>query len=300
MMKQRDWAGVFPALTTPFRDDVTLDLTAMSGHVSWLIKNGCRGVVALGSLGEASTLTKEEKVQLLQCIKNALGDNAPLIAGVAAMSTAEAVVLAKAFQDAGADGLMILPPYVYRSDWRETEYYLSAVFSATPLTSVLYNNPLAYGTDITPRQMLELREKHENFHAVKESSGDIRRISELRRLAGDALELFVGIDDLLVEGVAAGATGWIAGLVNAFPRESVRLLEMALRGPSKERDELYDWFVPLLRMDTVPKFVQLIKLVQQELGRGSERVRPPRLALVGTEREDALAIVRQTLATNAA
>lgn len=299
-MMQSGWAGVLPALTTPFRDDFSLDLTSMSEHVRWLVKNGCRGVVALGSLGEASTLTKEEKIQLLQCIKNALGDCVPLIAGVAALSTAEAVILARAFQDAGADGLMILPPYIYRGDWRETEYHLSAVFSATPLSTMLYNNPLAYGTDITPRQMLELREKHENFHAVKESSSDIRRISELRRLAGDALELFVGIDDLLVEGVAAGATGWIAGLVNAFPRESVRLLELALQGPSKERDELYDWFVPLLRMDTVPKFVQLIKLVQQELGRGSERVRPPRLELVGAEREDAIAIVRQTFATNPA
>jgi len=260
--------------------------------ITRLIESGCRGIVALGSLGEAQTLSCEEKIGIVERAKRSLKGRAPLIAGVSALSTTEAVSFANAVHETGADGLMVLPPYVYRGDWRETEAHLSAVFRATPLSAMLYNNPIAYGTDITPEQIMKLRARHENFHAVKESSGDIRRITDLKHLASDSLVLFVGVDDLIVEGIAAGATGWIAGLVNAFAVESVRLFDLAQRGPSQELEELYARFLPLLRLDTVPKFVQLIKFVQEELGVGSARVRPPRLELASKDQKDTLALVR--------
>jgi 4-hydroxy-tetrahydrodipicolinate synthase len=226
-----------------------------------------------------------------------LDGKAPVIAGISAFSTAEAVWLAKEAHRAGADGLMLLPPLVYRGDWRETRAHLSSIFQATPLSAMLYNNPVAYGTDILPEQIIELHAQHENFHAVKESSGEIRRITSLKLLAGDSLEIFVGMDDVVVESVFAGATGWIAGLVNAFPEESVRLFKLAQRGPSPELASLYAWFLPLLRLDTVPKFVQLIKQVQEECGGPSARVRPPRLELAAAERENVVALTRKSLAS---
>jgi dihydrodipicolinate synthase/N-acetylneuraminate lyase len=296
-LEQKDWAGLFPAITTPFKADLSVDYQAFGAHAQWLVESGCNGIVALGSLGEAPALTREEKVELVKHVKRSLAGKAPVIAGIAALSTAEAVWLAKEAHRADADGLMVLPPQLYRSDWRETQAHLSAIFQATPLSCMLYNNPVAYGTDITPEQMVELRAGHENFHAVKESSGDIRRITALKHLAAGSLAIFVGMDDVVVESVAAGATGWIAGLVNAFPRESVHLFQLAQRGPSAELDSLYAWFLPLLRLDTVPKFVQLIKHVQQECGGPVARVRPPRLSLVGSELEDVVALTRRSLAT---
>ena len=295
-MDQKDWAGVFPAITTPFQADLSVDYEAFRGQARWLVECGCNGIVALGSLGEAPALTRDEKLELLKRAKQSLDGKAPVIAGISAFSTAEAVWLAKEAHRAGVDGLMVLPPLVYRGDWRETRAHLGAIFQAAPLSAMLYNNPVAYGTDILPEQIIELRAQHQNFHAVKESSGDIRRITSLKHLAGDSLEIFVGMDDVVVESVAAGATGWIAGLVNAFPEESVRLFKLAQSGPSPELDSLYAWFLPLLRLDTVPKFVQLIKQVQEECGGPSARVRPPRLELVGAEREDVAALTRKTLA----
>jgi len=295
-MNKTDWTGVFPATTTPFKADLSADYDAFSAHARWLIEAGCKGVVALGSLGESATLSAAEKVEILRQLKQALGGKGLLIAGISALSTADAVSLAQEAHRASVDGLMVLPPLLYRSDWRETEAHLGAVLSATPLSSMLYNNPIAYGTDVTPEQIVELRQRHPNLHAVKESSGDLRRITALRFLVRDTLALFVGMDDVLVESVAAGAVGWIAGLVNAFPEESVRLLELAQAGPSPELDQLYDWFLPLLRLDTVPKFVQLIKLVQQENGGPIARVRPPRLELVGSERDEVIALTRKSLA----
>ena len=294
-MQQHDWAGVFPAITTPFKPDLTIDYQALESQLEKFIQSGCQGIVALGSLGEAPVLETQEKLEILTQAARILHGRVPLVAGISAMSTAEAVSLAKAANDAGVDGLMVLPPYVYRSDWRETEAHVSAVFRATPLSAMLYNNPVAYGTDITPEQIVQLRREHKNFHAVKESSGSLRRITQLKHLAGDSLALFVGMDDVVVESVAAGAVGWIAGLVNAFPNETVRLFRLAQRGPSSELDSLYAWFLPLLRMDTVPKFVQMIKLVQEEVGMGSARVRPPRLELIGAEREEVLAVLRSCL-----
>ena len=294
-MIRKDWAGVFPALTTPFRADLSVDFDALSTHARWLVETGCNGVVALGSLGESATLTREEKIEILQHLKQALGNRAPVIAGISALSTAEAVWLAQQAHRAGVDGLMVLPPLLYRSDWRETEAHLGALLSATPLSSMLYNNPVAYGTDVTPPQIAELQQRYPNLHAVKESSGDLRRITALKYLIRDTLAIFVGMDDVLVESVAAGAVGWIAGLVNAFPAESVRLFQLAQAAPSRELEKLYDWFLPLLRLDTVPKFVQLIKQVQQENGGPVARVRPPRLDLAGAERDEVIALTRQSL-----
>jgi 4-hydroxy-tetrahydrodipicolinate synthase len=192
---------------------------------------------------------------------------------------------------------MVLPPYVYRTDARETAAHFAAVLEATPLPCMLYNNPVAYGTDVSPEALAELAARHPNLEAVKESSADVRRVSAIRALLGTRLAIFMGVDDLIVEGVAAGAVGWIAGLVNALPEESVRLFDLASTpAHSAEARALYEWFLPLLRLDVVPKFVQLIKLAQQEVGLGSERVRPPRLPLEGKERDEALALIRERLA----
>jgi 4-hydroxy-tetrahydrodipicolinate synthase len=288
------WHGVFPAITTPFRSDLSVDHDFLARHVAWLVDSGSKGIVALGSLGEAPALSFEEKVEILRSCHSSVGSQVPIVAGISALTTAEAVALARAAEKAGCAGLMVLPPYVYRGDWRETKAHFDAVISATGLSCMLYNNPIAYGTDILPAQVAELAE-HENLHAVKESSTDVRRITWIRELIGDRLLIFVGVDDVLVEGVNAGAIGWIAGLVNALPVESIRLLELALDGKSEEVRKLYEWFLPLLRLDTVPKFVQLIKLVQQEVGMGSEIVRAPRLELVGPEREKTLALIRDCL-----
>jgi len=192
---------------------------------------------------------------------------------------------------------MILPPYVYKGDWRETKAHMAAILSATPLDCLLYNNPVAYGTDFLPEQVAQLAAEFPNLAAVKESSTDVRRVTAIRALTGERLALFVGVDDAIVEGIEAGAVGWIAGLVNAFPRESVDLFNLAAAGRKLEAFELYRWFLPLLRMDTVPKFIQLIKQVQQETGTGTARVRPPRLELVGEElaaTRDAVAFARSS------
>lgn len=295
-MTSADWRGVFPAITTPFGPDGAVDHAFLASHARRLLASGCRGVVALGSLGEGATLTFDEKVEILQTLVGAVGDRVPVIAGISALSTTEAVELAQNAERAGCRGLMVLPPYVYQGDWAEMRAHVSAIITATPLSCMLYNNPIAYGTDFSPEQIRALTE-HANLHAVKESSGDVRRITAIRAILGERLAIFVGLDDAIVEGVAAGAQGWVAGLVNALPDESVLLFEHAAAGRIAEARALYDWFLPLLRMDTVPKFVQLIKLVQQEIGLGSEVVRPPRHALHGAEREMALAIIRESLAT---
>lgn len=195
----------------------------------------------------------------------------------------------------GCSGLMVLPPYVYKGDWREMKTHVAEVFRATSLPCMLYNNPVAYGTDFLPEHIQELADQHDNFAAVKESSTDIRRVTAIRSLIGNRLALFVGVDDAIVEGIAAGAVGWIAGLVNALPGESVDLFNYAMIGEHQKAFELYRWFLPLLRLDTVPKFVQLIKLVQQEVGMGNERVRLPRMELTGLEREETLQLIRDTL-----
>jgi len=291
-----NWHGVIPAITTPFRDDLSVDFEFLKEHVAWQIDSGCTGIMALGSLGEGATLTYEEKIAIVRACVEAVGDRVPVAAGISALSTAEAVQLARDVEAAGGRGLMVLPPYVYKGDWRETRAHFEAVMKATGLSCMLYNNPIAYGTDVLPEQVQELCERNANLHSIKESSADVRRITEIRRRIGDRLKYFVGVDDLIVEGIAAGATGWIAGLVNAFPSESVALYDRAMAGRHDEARKLYEWFLPMLRLDVVPKFVQLIKLAQQEAGMGSERVRPPRLEVDGEEREAALKTIREGLA----
>lgn len=195
---------------------------------------------------------------------------------------------------------MLLPPYVHKGGWEEIGSHLDAMLYATDLPCMLYNNPIAYGIDVTPEQIVDLGRRHDNLTAVKESSGDVRRLTAIRALAGDRLALAVGLDDLIVEGIAMGATAWVAGLVNALPAESVRLFRLAMEGRWDEAFSLYRWFLPLLRMDTVPEFVQLIKLVQSEVGMGDERVRLPRRPVSGVLRDAALATIRAALETRPA
>ena len=292
------WTGVMPATTTAFDEALNIDHAFVGQHARWLIDNGCTAIVTPGSLGESATLSVDEKCALWKTVIEAVGERVPVVAAIASLSTAEAVRLAKRAVDAGCSGLMVLPPYVYHSDWREMKAHIEAVFRATKLSCMLYNNPVAYGTDFLPEQIRELAAEHENLEAVKESSTDVRRVTWIRELVGDRLAISVGVDDAIVEGIAMGAVGWVAGLVNALPRESVDLFNYAMNGEREKAIALYNWFLPLLRMDTVPKFVQLIKLVQQEIGMGNARVRPPRLELEGAELEEALRVIRQALAFN--
>lgn len=291
------WKGVMPAITTAFDANLKVDIAAVEKHCRWMIESGCTAIIALGSLGEGATLSYEEKLEVVSACIRGVGKSAPVAAAISALSTDEAVKTAKAAADRGCQGLMVLPPYVYKGDWREMKAHVTAVFKATPLTCMLYNNPISYGTDFLPEQIAELASEYSNLQAVKESSADVRRVTAIRAITGDRLQISVGVDDAIVEGIAAGAVGWVAGLVNAFPRESVQLFELAGRGDREEANELYRWFLPLLRMDTVPKFVQLIKQVQQEVGKGSARVRPPRFEVTGTELEACRAAVREAVAS---
>ena len=290
-----EWRGVIPAITTPFNENLTIDHGLLAEHCRRMVDNGCKGVVALGSLGEGATLSLREKSEVLETCMHAVGDRAYVVAGISSLSTQEAVSIAQSAEAAGCHGLMVLPPYVYLGDWRETKAHVSAIFSASKLSAMLYNNPIAYQTDFLPSHVYELMNELPNLHAIKESSADVRRVTALRALIGDRLEILCGVDDVVVESVYAGAVGWIAGLANAFPRESVELFEFASRGEKQKAFELYRWFLPLLRMDTVPKFVQLIKLVQEEAGMGSQRVRPPRLVLTGAELQEAKAAIAEAL-----
>ena len=286
------WRGVMPAMTTAFDPQLNVDLAFLSRHARWLHANGCTGIVCLGSLGEAAALSRSRrKISIIKTTVDAVSPAIPVVAAVSALSTAEAVALAQAAARAGAQGLMILPPYVYKGDWRETRAHIGAILNATSLEAMLYNNPIAYGTDFVPEQIAVLASDYSNLAAVKESSADVRRVTAIRALIGDRLSIFVGVDDAIAEGIEAGAVGWIAGLVNALPRESVELFNLASANQKQLAFDLYRWFLPLLRMDTVPKFVQLIKQVQEEMGVGSARVRPPRLQIAGDE----LATTRATL-----
>jgi 1-pyrroline-4-hydroxy-2-carboxylate deaminase len=291
-----EWKGVQPAVTTPFTIDDQVDHRAFAAHCQWLVESGCSAVVVLGSLGEGGLLSRAEKRDTIATAVKTVGHRVPVVAAVAALGTQEAVELAREASAAGATALMVLPPYVYRGDWRETREHFGAVLRATPLPCMLYNNPLAYGTDVLPGQLLELATEHPTLVAVKESSTDVRRVTAIRALLGERLAVSVGVDDAILEGLDAGAVGWVAGLANAFPVECVELFRRASTpGRRAEAFELYRWFLPLLRMDTSPKFVQLIKLVQSEMGHGSARVRPPRFELEGDERAVALETLQVAL-----
>jgi 1-pyrroline-4-hydroxy-2-carboxylate deaminase len=296
-----NWSGVMPAMTTPFDSKLAIDFNLLEQHASWLLDNGCTGLVMLGSLGEGATLDHDEKINILKtALKASAAKKTPVVASISSLSTANAVKLAHEAEAIGCQGLMVLPPYVYTSDWREMKNHVSTVIGATKLPCMLYNNPVAYKTDFLPEQILELADKHPNLQAVKESSADVRRVASIRAILGDRLAIFVGVDDVIVEGINAGARGWVAGLVNAFPAESVELFNLALAGKQDEAFALYKWFLPLLRMDTVPKFVQLIKWVQEETGTGTATVRAPRMEIDGAELAEAQAILKRALANRPA
>jgi dihydrodipicolinate synthase/N-acetylneuraminate lyase len=290
-----NWKGVMPAITTCFNPDLQVDHSFMAGHCRWLLDNGCTGIVALGSLGEGAALSFAEKLDVCRTCIGAVRGRGPVVASISALTTSEAVALARATAELGCDGLMVLPPYVYKGGWREVKAHAAAVFDATPLPCMLYNNPVAYGTDFLPEQIRELAEDHENLKAVKESSTDVRRVSAIRALLDRRLEITVGVDDAVLEAIGVGATGWVAGLANALPRESVDLFNYGMSGGRDKAFDLYRWFLPLLRMDTVPHFVQLIKLVQTEVGMGNPRVRPPRLELVDNELEQTRRVIHDAL-----
>jgi len=294
------WQGVIPALTTPFDANDRVDQGFLNDHARWVVEHGCTGLVPIGSLGESATLSSAEKRRVLEVCVAAVGDRVPIIPGIAALSTAEAVALAKDAKAIGCSGLMVLPPYVYSTDWREMKAHVRTVIAATDLPCMLYNNPVAYKTDFLPAHIAELARELPNLQAVKESSTDVRRTTAIRALLGGRVNVLCGVDDAIVEAIGAGALGWIAGLVNAFPAESVALYRAAVDGDDEDAFALYRWFLPLLRMDTVPKFVQLIKLAQERVGMGSARVRAPRLPLAGDELREANAVIDEALAARPA
>ncbi len=289
------WQGVLPAITTPFTASGSVDAAAVERKLERLEAAGCRAVVPGGSLGEGSTLSFDEKTRLTAlCVGHSEG-RLPVVPGVAAASTREAVDLAVAAAEAGASGLMVLPPYLHRGPLEEVVLHVEEVVAATGLPCMLYNNPAAYGADLTPQAIAQIADRHENVEAVKDSSGDVRRLTALRLELGDRLALLVGLDDVLLEGVQAGASGWVAGLVNAFPDESVALFEAAVSGRTDTARALYSWFLPLLRLDTEPEFVQLIKYVEALVLGESPAVRPPRRALAPHQAERVASIVEAAL-----
>jgi len=277
-----------------------VDYAFLAEHAVWLVDHGASGIIPCGSLGEGATLSIDEKQRVIDTCVRAVGHRVPVIPGIAAASTREAGRLAAAASVMGASGLMVLPPYIHKGPFYEMEAHVEAVIAATDLPCMLYNNPVAYGIDFPPGWIADLADRQERLVAVKDSSGDARRITAVRSLVGDRLALFAGLDDMVVEAVRQGAVGWVAGLVNALPAESVMLFDKAVdgledRSSALEADEIYRWFLPLLRLDCVPEFVQLIKLVQQEVQRGSETLRSPRMPVAGALREGALAVIRDAL-----
>jgi 4-hydroxy-tetrahydrodipicolinate synthase len=294
-MKPIRWHGVFPALTTKFKADDSLDLEAMAGHLEYQLDAGVHGIIILGSLGENPTLDVSEKLELVQFFHSAINGRVPLVACIAESGTREARFFARAAGKAGADGFMLLPPMRYMGDRRETITYLQTVADASERPIMLYNNPVAYGTDLLPADFAELA-SNPKFQAIKESSADTRRIPEIRHLTGDRYALFCGVDDLALESFALGAVGWVAGLVVAFPAETVRLWSLCQRGRWDEARSLYEWFLPLLHLDIGAKFVQQIKLVEELMGVGSARVREPRLELSFEDQARVRGILEQALA----
>jgi len=290
------WRGVFPAVTTQFHSDQSLDISGTTRHIEKLLKAGVHGIIMLGTVGENCSLEYSEKLEVLKSAVRQVAGRVPVLTGVAECSTALACRFATDAQKAGADGLMVLPAMVYKSDPRETIYHFRTVAKATDLPILCYNNPVSYGVDITPSMFADLGdEKH--FVAVKESSENVRRITDLKNQCGDRYLLFCGVDDLVLESVLLGAVGWVSGLVNAFPEENRLLWDLATGGKYEEAVKVYRWYTPVLHLDTHPKLVQYIKLAMAETGLGSEMVRAPRLPLTGKEREEILAVIRRAIET---
>ena len=293
---RNDWRGVFPALTTQFHKDLSLDLEATQRHIEVMITSGSTGIVMLGSLGENVTLDRSEKRRVMRAALEVAAGRVPVLSGVAETSTSAAVTYARELERLGANGLLLLPAMIYKADPRETLTHYRTVARATGLPIICYNNPLAYHVDITPTMFAELAAER-NLIGIKESSGDLRRMTDIQNLVGERYRLFAGIDDLLLESAMLGAVGWIAGLNLAFPREGQRLWDLTQRGDWVAARKLYRWFMPLMHLDTHLKFVQYIKLAVQEAGYGKEWVRPPRLTLNGPERQAVLKTIRKGIAT---
>ena len=289
------WQGVFPAVTSKFHADETLDFEAMRKHFGFLIDNGVHGLVTCGSLGEASTLTLEEKLAVTRCAVEVSGGRLPVLANVSETSTREALRFIKAAVELGVDGFMLMPSLIYVADAREAMQSIRTLAEAAAKPCMIYNNPVAYRVDLKPEHMAELADC-QWLVAIKESSDDIRRVTDLRNRLGDRFQLFIGVDDLSFEALALGADGLLAGLVTAFPRETVALYDLMKAGKWQEALALYQWFTPLLHLDVSTKLVQNIKLAETLAGVGNEHVRRPRLPLVGAERERCAGIIEAALA----
>lgn len=298
-MTKPNWHGVFPAATTHFKPDYSHDLPAFQTHLDKMIQAGVHGMVVLGSVGENTAHDYDEKIMVLEAAKEAIAGRVPLLSGVAEFTTATACRYARDCERLGVDGLMVLPAMVYKSDPRETLAHFRSVARASGLPVMIYNNPPAYSTDVTPEMFVELADEP-TIVSIKESSSDPRRITDLVNLTGDRYILFSGVDDLVMECALLGAVGWISGLVNAFPAENRALWDLIIAGKWAEALALYRWYTPLLHLDTHVKLVQYIKLAAQETGLCSETTRPPRLAIEGAEREKVLGIIRKAIATRPA
>jgi 1-pyrroline-4-hydroxy-2-carboxylate deaminase len=286
------WSGVFPAITTQLKRDQSLDLEATARHAEVLIRSGVTGLVFLGSLGENQALSAAEKRMVIEAMVEAVNGRVPLLSGVAESSTAAACGYVEEVERLGADGFMLMPPMLYKGDTQETMTHFRKTAASTGLPIMLYNNPVSYANDITPEMFARLANV-KNFVALKESTGNTRRITDLHNLVGDRYALFTGVDDLVLESAVLGIDGWVAGSGIAFPRENQHFWELTRAGKWDQAREMYRWFTPLLHLDTHVKFVQYIKLAVQETGLGSEWVRAPRLPLAGSERKQILKLIHQ-------
>ncbi|MCP9766920.1 dihydrodipicolinate synthase family protein [Lacihabitans sp. LS3-19] len=289
-----NWTGVYPAVTSNFFQDQSLDFETFETNIEKQIEAGVHGIIVCGSLGEAGTLSKDEKFALLASAKKVINGRVPLIMTVAECVTSEAISFVKNSEKEGANGLMMLPPMRYASDDRETLHYLHKVADATDLPVMAYNNPVAYKTFISIDMFKDLAQ-NQHFESMKESTGDIRYMTDVINEFGGRFKILSGVDDLAFESLVMGADGWVAGLVCGFPRETVVIYELVKQGRIQEAREIYRWFFPLLHLDIGNKFVQNIKLAEVGAGMGTEMVREPRLPLIGEEREKVLAVIEKAL-----
>jgi len=290
------WRGVFPAATTQFAADLSLDIEATQRGLDALVKDGVHGLILLGTCGENNSLDPEEKRTLLKAAVEVAARRVPVVAGVSEFDTRRAVAFARDAERLGADGLMALPAMVYVPKPEELLAHFRAVAAATSLPIMLYNNPPAYRVNIEI-DVLERLAESANIQAIKESAPDPRRFTDLINAFGDRFDLFAGLDDIALEGLMLGAKGWVSGLTSAFPQESVEMVAAAMRGDWEAARRIYRWFMPLLHLDAEHDLVQSIKLAEEIMGRGAERVRMPRLPLAGARRAEVIAMVERAAAT---
>ncbi len=286
------WKGVFPALTTKFTSDDKLDFPLFEKNLHAQLEAGVEGVILGGTLGEASVLSNEEKFDLVKFTVDKVAGKVPVVMNIAEGSTREAVALAREAEKCGATGLMMLPPMRYKSDHRETVAYFKAVAESSSLPIMIYNNPIDYKIEVTLDMFGELADNM-NIQAIKESTRDVSNVTRLINRFGDRFKILCGVDTIAMEEIMLGADGWVAGLVCAFPKETVAVYKLTKANKISEALKIYRWFLPLLELDIHPKLVQYIKLAEQEAGIGSETVRAPRLILEGEERERILKVIRE-------